>query len=117
MIASTLYTVFRTKETLIRSLLALVSLSLASLGAIAQSFPNKPVRIVVPFPSGGETDVVVRVLAPKIFNHLGQQVIVENRAGAGSSIGTDFVAKSLADGYTLLVATASTTIDPRCSTS
>ncbi len=115
MVAPSLYTVFRTKETLIRPLLALVSLSLASLGAIAQSFPNKPVRIVVPVPPGGGTDVVVRVLARKISDHLGQQVIVENRAGAGSSIGTDFVAKSPADGYTLLVATASTTINQTLS--
>jgi tripartite-type tricarboxylate transporter receptor subunit TctC len=98
-----------------RAVLALVSLSLFCAGALAQGFPNKPVRVVVPFPPGGGADVVVRVLAPKIGESLGQQVIVENRAGAGSSIGTEFVAKSPADGYTLLVATASTTINQTLS--
>lgn len=94
-----------------RAILAFVSLSLASLGAIAQGFPNKPVRVVVPFPPGGGADVVVRVVAPKMADALGQQVIVENRAGAGGNIGADFVAKSPADGYTLFVATASATIN------
>jgi len=94
-----------------RAILALVSLSVFCAGALAQGFPNKPVRVVVPFPPGGGADVVVRVVAPKMAEVLGQQVIVENRAGAGSGIGTDFVAKSAADGYTLLVATASTTIN------
>lgn len=98
-----------------RAVLALVSLSLFCAGALAQGFPSKPVRIVVPFPPGGGADVVVRVVAPKMADGLGQQVIVENRAGAGSSIGTDFVAKSPADGYTLLVATASTTINQTLS--
>ena len=77
----------------------------------AQGFPNKPVHVVVPFPPGGGADVVVRVIAPKMSEFLGQQVVVENRAGAGSNIGTDYVAKAAADGYTLLVATASTTIN------
>jgi len=94
-----------------RAILALISLSLASATAFAQGFPNKPVRIVVPFPPGGGADVVVRVVAPRMADVLGQQVIVENRAGAGSGIGTEFVARSAADGYTLLVATASTTIN------
>lgn len=98
-----------------RAILALVSLSVFCAGALAQGFPNKPVRVVVPFPPGGGADVVVRVIAPKMADALGQQVIVENRAGAGSSIGTDFVAKSPADGHTLLVATASTTINQTLS--
>ncbi len=98
-----------------RAILALVSLSLFCAGALAQGFPGKPVRIVVPFPPGGGADVVVRVIAPKMADGLGQQVLVENRAGAGSSIGTEFVAKSPADGYTLLVATASTTINQTLS--
>ena len=71
--------------------------------AQAQSYPAKPVKIVVTFPPGGGTDVVGRLLASELSASLGQPFIVENRAGATGSIGTDFVAKSPADGYTLLV--------------
>ena len=91
-----------------RAILALVSLSVFCAGALAQGFPNKPVRIVVPFPPGGGADVVVRVLAPRISDNLGQQVIVENRAGAGGNIGADLVAKSAPDGYTVLMGTVGT---------
>jgi tripartite-type tricarboxylate transporter receptor subunit TctC len=84
---------------------------LACGGAAAQSFPAKPIRIVVPFPPGGGTDIVARAVSPKMSEVLGQPVIVENRAGAGGNIGTDVVAKSSADGYTLLVASASTAIN------
>src|SRR5688572_32549597 len=93
-----------------RTFLAFISL-LCCTGAFAQAFPQKPVHIVVPFPPGGGADVVVRVLSPRLGEALGQTVVVENRAGAGSGIGTEFVAKAPADGYTLLVATASTTIN------
>jgi tripartite-type tricarboxylate transporter receptor subunit TctC len=79
--------------------------------AFAQSFPGKPVRIVVPFPPGGGTDVVARTVAPKMQELLGQPVLIENRAGAGGNIGTEYVAKSPADGYTLLVASAATAIN------
>jgi tripartite-type tricarboxylate transporter receptor subunit TctC len=79
--------------------------------ASAQPFPSKPIRVIVPFPPGGGTDVVARTAAPKMSEVLGQPIVVENRAGAGGNIGTDFVAKSAADGYTLLVASASTAIN------
>lgn len=79
--------------------------------ALAQDFPTRPVRIVVPFPPGGGTDVVARAVAPKISETLGQSVIIENRSGAGGNIGTEVVARSAADGYTLLVASAATAIN------
>ena len=91
--------------------LLLLSLLVAFSNAYAQGFPNKPVRIIVPFPPGGGTDVVARTVAPKMQELLGQTVLVENRAGAGGNIGTDLVAKSPADGYTLLVASAATAIN------
>jgi tripartite-type tricarboxylate transporter receptor subunit TctC len=77
----------------------------------AQGFPSKPVHIVVPFPPGGGTDVVARAVAPRMQELLGQPIVVENRGGAGGNIGTEFVAKSAADGYTLLVASAATAIN------
>ena len=79
--------------------------------ALAQTFPSKPVRVVVPFPPGGGTDIVARTVTPKMAEILGQPFVVDNRAGAGGNIGTDQVAKSPADGYTLLVASASTAIN------
>src|SRR5689334_3190591 len=79
--------------------------------ALAQTYPSKPIRVVVPFPPGGGTDIVARTVTPKMAEILGQPFIVENRAGAGGNIGTEAVAKSPADGYTLLVASASTAIN------
>jgi tripartite-type tricarboxylate transporter receptor subunit TctC len=76
--------------------------------ALAQPFPNKPLRLVVPFPAGGPTDIVARPLAQLLGEALGQSVIVDNRGGAGGSIGADMVAKSPADGYTLLMGTVGT---------
>jgi tripartite-type tricarboxylate transporter receptor subunit TctC len=80
--------------------------------ASAQTFPAKPVRVIVPFAPGGATDVVFRLLAPKLSESLGQQVVVENRAGGGSTIGMDAVAKSAPDGYTLGVANLSFAVNP-----
>jgi len=79
--------------------------------ALAQTYPAKPVRVVVPFPPGGGTDIVARTVTPKMAEILGQPFVIENRAGAGGNIGTEVVARSPADGYTLLVASASTAIN------
>jgi len=76
--------------------------------AAAQSYPTKPLRLVVPFPPGGSTDIVARIVAQKLGSQLGQQVVIENRGGAGGTLGTAVAAKAPADGYTLLVGTTST---------
>jgi len=77
--------------------------------AAAQVFPSRPIRLVVPWPPGGISDTSARILAQHMSASVGQPVIVDNRAGAGSTIGTDLVAKSSADGYTLLYADVTTT--------
>jgi tripartite-type tricarboxylate transporter receptor subunit TctC len=84
---------------------------LACANALAQPFPSRPIHIVVPFPPGGGTDVVARAVAPAMSEALGQPVIIDNRSGAGGNIGTEAVARSAPDGYTLLVASAATAIN------
>jgi len=74
----------------------------------AISYPTKPIRLVVPFPAGGATDIFARTLSQKLAEKLGSTVVVENKPGAGGTLGSDLVAKSPADGYTLLLATSST---------
>ena len=76
--------------------------------ACAQSYPSKPVRIIVPFPPGGGTDIVARAVAQKLGESLGQTFVVDNRGGAGGTVGSEAAAKAPADGYTLAVATSST---------
>src|SRR5438132_5705969 len=80
-------------------------LAVAHASALAQTFPARPVRIVVAFPAGGGTDIVARLLAPKLTDIWGQQVIVDNRAGASGVIGTEFAARSAPDGHTLFLGT------------
>jgi tripartite-type tricarboxylate transporter receptor subunit TctC len=80
--------------------------------AHAQTYPAKPIRIIVPYPPGGGTDVVARTLAQKMTEVMGQPVIVDNRAGANSIIGSDVVAKAAPDGYTVLITLATHVINP-----
>ena len=84
----------------------------ASPAVFAQQYPVKPVRMVVPFAPGGNTDIIARVFAPKMGELLGQQIIIDNRGGAGSTIGTEAVARAAPDGYTLLTVSAAHTINP-----
>jgi len=80
-------------------------------GAIAQSYPAKPVRLVVPYAPGGAVDIIARATAQELAKRLGQQIIVDNRTGAGGNIASDTVAKALPDGYTLLMASPANTIN------
>jgi tripartite-type tricarboxylate transporter receptor subunit TctC len=89
----------------------LVFALLAPLSALAQGWPSKPVRLVVPYPPGGPTDIVARVVAERLSAQTGQTFIVDNRAGAGGNLGAEAVAKAAPDGYTLLVATTAHAIN------
>jgi tripartite-type tricarboxylate transporter receptor subunit TctC len=95
-----------------RSLLAAPLLALCATAALAQPYPNRPVKLIVPFAPGGFTDVVARILGQKLSVSMGQQFVIENKAGAGSIIGTDFVAKSAPDGYTLVMVSSTHVISP-----
>ena len=89
------------------TLASLLFLSWSS-GSRAQSWPSRPIRLVVPFPAGGATDLLARAIAQGLGNTLGQPLVVDNRAGAGGTLGSAEVAKAAADGHTLLIATSST---------
>jgi tripartite-type tricarboxylate transporter receptor subunit TctC len=89
-----------------------LAFSLCAVSALAQDYPTRPVRIVIPLSPGGTTDVPGRIIAQKLSEALGQQFFVENRAGAGGTIGTDYVAKSRPDGYTLLLSASPFVIAP-----
>jgi tripartite-type tricarboxylate transporter receptor subunit TctC len=97
----------------VRSLAALLVCFAGFLGsAEAQPYPAKPVRVIVPFAPGGPTDVIARIVAQKLSENLGQQFVVENRAGAGGNIGMAAVAKAAPDGYTVLVSSSSIVVNP-----
>jgi tripartite-type tricarboxylate transporter receptor subunit TctC len=87
-------------------------LALATAAAAADSYPSKPVRLVIPFPPGGSNDIVGRLIGAKLTERLGKQVIVDNRGGAGGVIGSEQVAKSEPDGYTLLIVSAAYAFNP-----
>ena len=100
------------RRSVLRSLLLAASLSALPLLALAQAYPVKPVRIIVPATPGGTSDIFARAIATKLQSALGQPVIIEYKAGAGTNIGTDYVAKSAPDGYTVLINGITLAINP-----
>jgi tripartite-type tricarboxylate transporter receptor subunit TctC len=95
-----------------RSILAGLATLAAATALHAQTYPAKPVRMIIPFAPGGNTDIIGRVFAPRMSEFLGQQVIIDNRGGAGSAIGTEIAARSPRDGYTLLMVSSAHVINP-----
>jgi tripartite-type tricarboxylate transporter receptor subunit TctC len=93
-------------------LLGFAAVALPAADAVAQAFPSKPVRIVVPAAPGGGTDIMARLLSPRLTALLGQSVIVDNRAGAATNIGTEYVARAAPDGHAVLIATTPHAINP-----
>ena len=91
---------------------SLVLLQALAWAALAQAYPTKPIRLVVSFPPGGTVDLVARIVQPRLSEALGQPIIIENRGGAGGAVGTEVVARSAPDGYTLLLTLSSHTINP-----
>lgn len=95
----------------LRALLAALLLGASVTLAAAADYPSKPVRLVVPFPAGGPVDITARTLSPRLSDVLGQRILVDNRGGAGGILGSDIVAKSPADGHTLLLCTTGNAIN------
>src|SRR5258705_4501895 len=93
---------------MVRRAFTAIALALLSASAFAQSYPNKPIRLVVGFTPGGVSDVLARAMSAKLSQNLGQQVVVDNRPGAGTTIASEFIAKSAPDGYTLYFCDATT---------
>ena len=97
---------------MIRLLLIALASAVITTSAIAETgedgWPERPLRLVVPFPAGSSTDIIARIVAQKLSHRLSRQIVIENRAGASGNIGADAVAKAAPDGYTMGIATAST---------
>ncbi|MPZ45522.1 MAG: tripartite tricarboxylate transporter substrate binding protein [Betaproteobacteria bacterium] len=96
---------------IVRTVIAIV-LACAAVGASSQPYPSKPIRVIVPWPPGGGTDILARAIGQKLTAALGQQVIIENRPGASGNIGAQLAAQSAPDGYTLLLATITLATSP-----
>jgi tripartite-type tricarboxylate transporter receptor subunit TctC len=94
-------------------LAAALALALSAAGAQAQDYPNRSIRMIVPYPPGGGTDVVARILNEKLAPELGQPIVIDNKGGAGGSVGTELAAKATPDGYTILLTLSSHTINPK----
>jgi tripartite-type tricarboxylate transporter receptor subunit TctC len=101
-----------TFRNLTRLLLCACASLCAAGAALAQDYPNRPIRVIVPYAAGGGTDIVARAVVERLQAALGQAVVIDNRSGAGTVIGTDAVAKSTPDGYTLLFTSSAFTINP-----
>ncbi len=95
-----------------KAALGLIGACALGFGALAQDYPARPVRFIVPYPPGGGTDVIARIVQPKLSEALGQTIVIENRGGAGGALGTEAAAKSAPDGYTFLFTLSSHTINP-----
>ena len=94
------------------TVMGVAAMSMSLTAAAQDDFPKKPIRIIVPYPAGGVVDAIARAVGDKLSNKYGQPVIVENKTGAGGAIGTEYVAKSAADGYTLLMVSPSHAVAP-----
>ena len=95
------------------ALLVMVAAAVLAVPAAAQDYPNRPIKFVVPYPPGGGTDVVARIVNEPLATELGEPIIIDNRGGAAGNLGTDIVAKAPADGYTVLFTLSSHTINPK----
>src|SRR5215207_2667290 len=93
-----------------RTLLAALTLSLVPVAATAQDFPNKPIRLIVPFPAGGPNDIIARVVGQRMSELIKQPIVIDNRGGQGGVLGTDAVAKAAPDGYTIGIVSASSLV-------
>ena len=93
--------------------IAIAALALVAGLAHAQDYPNKPIRMIVPYPPGGGTDVVARIVNEKLSLELGQSIVIDNKGGAGGSVGTEIASKAAPDGYTILLTLSSHTINPK----
>jgi tripartite-type tricarboxylate transporter receptor subunit TctC len=97
---------------MLKNIVVGLAAALAAGAALAQEWPGKPLRFIVPYPPGGGTDVIARIVQPRLQEALGQTIVIENRGGAGGAVGTEAAAKSAPDGYTFLFTLSSHTINP-----